>query len=175
MRRIFIALRPPDSVCEALLDTMEGVPGARWQDADNLHVTLRFIGEVDRHAFADVITAMESVSLHPFEIKVAGVGHFEGRNRPRALWARVEPSASLADLQHSVEIACRRAGMSPETRRFVPHITLARLNAGSAPIGDWLAANGALALPSWRAESFALFESELGRSEAIYQEIAQFP
>lgn len=174
-RRIFVALPLPEPVCEALLDTMEGLPGARWQDADDLHVTLRFIGEVDRHQLADVITALETVPFRPFALAIAGVGHFEQRGRARAIWASVSQSAALGGLQQSVEMACRRAGLAAETRRFVPHVTLARLNRASAPIGDWLAANGALAQGPWPVSGFSLFESHLTRAGARYEAIASFP
>lgn len=174
-RRLFVALRPPEAVCEALLDTMEGVVGARWVDADNLHITLRFIGEVDRHLLADVETALAGVPFAAFDLALASVGHFEGKRHPRAIWAGVIPSAALAQLQHSVEMACRRAGLAPQTRKFTPHVTLAYLNAGSGPIGGWLAQHGDLALGRWRVERFSLFESNLTPQGALYNEIAEFP
>ncbi len=174
-RRLFVALRPPEDVCEALLDTMEGLAGARWQDADNLHITLRFIGEVDRHLHADIIAALESVTMRPFPITISGVGHFEGKHRATAIWARVSPSPELAELHHSVEMVCRRAGLPAETRKFVPHVTLARLNSGSAPAGDWLSAHGRLAHGPWQADRFSLYESNLTPNGAIYRELVQFP
>ena len=173
-RRLFVALRPPEDLCEALLDAMEGVSGARWQDADNLHITLRFIGEIDRHMQADVITALESVPFRPFPIALSGVGHFERRGRSNAIWAQVTSSPQLSELQHSVEMACRRAGLAPETRKFVPHVTLARLNSGSGPIGDWLATQGSLALGPWQVDSFSLYESDLTPNGPIYGELAEF-
>lgn len=174
-RRLFIALRPPEDICDALLSAMEGVAGARWQDADNLHITLRFIGEVDRHVFADIVTALEGVPIRPFPLALSGVGHFESKRRPKAIWAGTTPSPALAELQYSVEMACRRAALPAETRKFVPHVTLARLNSGSAPIGDWLAAQGDLALGPWQVDSFALYESNLTPNGAIYSQIMQFP
>ncbi len=172
--RLFAALRPPESVCDALLDTMEGIPGARWQDADNLHITLRFIGEVDCHQYADVMTALESVPLRPFPIRIAGVGYFEGKRRPSAIWARIETGNALRDLQHSIEMACRRAALSAETRKFIPHITLARLNSGSGPIVGWLSRHGDLSIGPWQAEAFSLFASSLTSKGAIYEEISRF-
>ncbi|WAT17995.1 RNA 2',3'-cyclic phosphodiesterase [Aurantiacibacter sp. MUD11] len=173
--RLFVALHPPESVCDALLDTMEGIPGARWQDADNLHLTLRFIGEVDRHTAADIETALEQVPFTPFPLELAGVGHFEGKGRAKAIWAGVVPSAPLDELQMRVEMACRRAGLPAETRKFIPHVTLARLNAGSGPIGDWLARHGRLRLGPWQVEGFSLIESHLTANGSIYQDVASFP
>jgi len=173
--RMFVAIRPPEDVAEALLDTMENIPGARWQDADNLHITLRFVGEVDRHTADDLETALESVLFAPFPLNIEGVGHFEGSRRAKAIWARVAPSGPLDELQMRVEMACRRAGLPPETRKFVPHVTLARLNSGSGPIGDWLLANGTLNLGPWTVRDFSLFESDLTPNGAIYSEITKFP
>lgn len=173
--RLFIALPLPSPVSEALLDIQEGIPGARWQDADNLHITLRFVGEVDRHMQADLVAALGDVAFTPFPLTIAGVGHFEGNKRARAVWARVAPSAALDELQMRVEMACRRAGLPAETRKFVPHVTLARLNSGSGPIGDWLAANGTLRPPSWQADRFSLYESDLTPNGAIYSPLARFP
>ncbi|APE28372.1 RNA 2',3'-cyclic phosphodiesterase [Aurantiacibacter gangjinensis] len=174
-RRLFVALGLPDRVSEPLLDAMEGVPGARWQDADNLHITLRFIGEVDRHLEADIVAALSSIAFLPLEVRLSGVGHFEGAKRARAIWAAVEPNGELDLLQMRVEMACRRAGCAPVTRKFVPHVTLARLSAGSGPLESWLHANGKLAPPAWTARSFSLFESDLTPNGPIYTEIQQFP
>lgn len=175
MHRLFVALRPPGDICDMLLDTMEGLAGARWQDSDNLHVTLRFVGEIDRHQTDDLISALASVPFRPFPLAIQGVGHFQGPKRPRAIWARLTLSSALADLQQSVEMACRRAGQLPETRKFVPHVTLARLNSGSEPIGDWLAQHNRLISRQWTAENFALFESELTPQGPTYSEIERFP
>ncbi|RJY08894.1 RNA 2',3'-cyclic phosphodiesterase [Aurantiacibacter aquimixticola] len=173
-RRLFVALPLPEPIREALLDTMEGISGARWQDADNLHITLRFVGEVDRHTTADLETALETVPFAPFSIALSGVGHFEGHKRARAIWAGVTPNSALADLQHSVEMACRRAGLRAENRKFVPHVTLARLNSGSGHIGEWLHENGTLALGPWTADCFALFESDLTPQGPIYTQLTEF-
>ena len=174
-RRLFVALSLPEAVRETLLDTMEGLSGARWQDADNLHITLRFIGEVDRHMFDDIVTALESVPFKPFVLQLHGVGHFQGRKRARAVWARVPETKLLSDLQYSVEMACRRAGVLAEARKFVPHVTIARLNSQSGDMGSWLSQNGTLSSGTWQVEGFSLYESHLTNQGPVYQEIARFP
>jgi len=172
--RLFAALRPPEAICEALLDTMEGLDGARWQDFDNLHITLRFIGEVGPHQADDIALALSRVEIRPFTVEISGVGHFETKGRPNAIWAAIVPSAPLTSLQQSVERACQRAGLAAETRKFIPHITLARLNKASGDIGPWLARHGQLAHGPWQCDSFALFESRLLPGGSVYQEIARF-
>ncbi|QZH74391.1 MAG: RNA 2',3'-cyclic phosphodiesterase [Erythrobacter sp.] len=173
--RLFVALPLPEAVRDALLDVQEGISGARWQEADNLHLTLRFVGEVDRHQFDDLATALESVPFRPFTLAISGVGHFERKGHGKAVWAGLTRSSALADLQYSVEMACRRAGVPAETRKFVPHVTLARLNSGSGPIGDWLAAHGDLAAGPWLVEGFSLWESNLTPNGALYSRLLDFP
>lgn len=174
-QRLFLALAPPPAITEALLDLQEGLSGARWVDSDNFHLTLRFVGEIDRHAADDLETALECLSFAPFTLELCGVGHFEGKGRAKAIWAGLRPSSALDELQHRSEIACRRAGLAPETRKFIPHITLARLNSASGFVGEWLAQHDALQLGPWPVESFALFASELTPNGPIYRQLRRFP
>lgn len=175
MPRLFIAIRPPDDVRAALLAAMGGVRSARWQDDDQLHLTLRFAGEVDAQPGNDLADILSTVHATPFAVKVAGVGHFEKQGRPSAVWAKVEPTVALTDLQRKIERACQAAGLSPERRKFLPHITLARLNSSSGPIGDFLTAQSGLTLPAFMADYFALFESHLSSDGASYQMVEEYP
>ncbi len=106
--RLFIALRPPPPVRARLLDTMEGVGFARWQGDDQLHVTLRFIGEVERPQAEDIAAALDGVRAPAFEVRVAGVGRFSD-----TLWAGLSPAEPLAALHRKVDHACVRAGLGP--------------------------------------------------------------
>jgi 2'-5' RNA ligase len=178
MPRLFVALRPPEPIRDALVDAMEGIEGARWQDDEQLHLTLRFVGEVERPAANDLAEALGDVRWPQFELRVAGVGAFERSGRGRrlhALWAAVPASSELEGLRQKVERACELAGLGRETRKFTPHITLARLGRGSGPIGGWLAAFGDLSAGPWRVEDFVLYESHLGYAGAHYQAVARYP
>jgi len=174
MHRLFVALRPPEEVRDALIDTMEALEGARWQDDGQLHLTLRFVGEVDARAADDLVQALARVPVQAFDVELAGIGHFERKGVPQAIWARARPSPALLALRGSVERACISAGQRAETRAFLPHVTIARLGRGTAPIGPWLARHGTLRA-NWRANGFALFESHLGHAGAAYEEIVHFP
>jgi 2'-5' RNA ligase len=172
--RLFVALRPPEPVRDLLLDAMDGVERARWQDEDQLHLTLRFVGEIDAPLANDLAAALGQVDAAPFDLRVAGVGHFERKDRATALWAAVLASPSLLTLQQKIERACQRIGLEPEHRKFMPHITLARLNTAAGPIGGWLAAHGALTTPPWRVEEFRLYESVLSPAGSAYEPVVSY-
>ncbi|MCT2559096.1 RNA 2',3'-cyclic phosphodiesterase [Tsuneonella sp. YG55] len=174
MTRLFVALRPPPPVRAALLAAQGGVERARWQSDEQLHLTLRFVGEVDRRTAEDLVTALDGVSAPSFTLEVRGVGHFEKKGRASALWAAVAPNPALEVLERRVERACRAAGIAPETRRFIPHVTLARLGGGAVGAGDWLSANGSLVAPAWPVAAFRLYESRMGRGGSAYLPLAEW-
>ena len=176
--RLFIGIRPPEPVRDALLDTMEALDGARWIDEANLHLTLRFVGEVERPVANDLAEMLGRIAWPRFELRIDGVGAFDRNNRhsswAHAVWARVPPADALEGLRQKVERACEGAGLGRETRRFTPHVTLARLNRSSGAVGDWLATWGDLATEPWTVDEFTLFESHLGHTGAIYEEIVRY-
>ncbi len=174
MHRLFVALRPPRAIRERLLATMEGVAGARWQDDEQLHLTLRFIGEVDRHRAEDLATALDRVRHPPIAVALSGVGSFMRGGRG-ALWAGVAPHDALRSLHRSVEGACRRAGLPPETRSFHPHITLARLSRGAGPPEPFVERWAGLSSAPFSIDSMILFQSRLGSEGANYSSIARYP
>src|SRR5215212_1632639 len=110
MHRLFVAIRPPEAIRDLLVDAMGDTPDFRWQDDEQLHLTLRFIGEVDRPTADDLADALRGIRAAKFPIRIKGVGRFEQRNRG-ALWAGVEPRAPLAGLAAKVERACLSAGL----------------------------------------------------------------
>jgi len=173
--RLFVALRPPRPVREILLAAMHGIAGARWQNDQQLHLTLRFIGEVDRHKAEDVAAALGALHAPAAVARIAGVGLFERQGRPHMIWAGVEPHDPLAALHRKVEQRLARVGIAPETRAFTPHITLARLNRGSGPVAPFLALNGDLASPAFEFGHVTLYESELGHGGSRYHPAARYP
>lgn len=172
--RLFVAIRPPPPIRDMLIDTMEALEGARWQDDDQLHLTLRFVGDCDARRADDLVAALEGVQVPSFPLSLAGIGHFERKGRPHTLWAGIGESAPLLVLQGRVEAACRRAGLAPETRHFAPHVTIARLNAGTAPVGPWISEHGALSSPPWTVDAFLLYESHLGAAGALYEPVRRY-
>jgi 2'-5' RNA ligase len=175
MQRLFVAIRPPAPIRARLLAVMGGISGARWQRDDQLHLTLRFIGEVDRHRARDIDAALAAVRRQPFEIALSGIGAFARRGRPDAVWAGVTPRAELARLHQKIDQALVRCGLAPEGRAYMPHVTLARLNRSAGPIGHLLDAASRLTSPPFVVEAFGLFESALTPDGAVYSEIASYP
>ena len=173
--RLFAAIKPPAHVIDMLIDTMEGIDNVRWQGEDQLHLTLRFIGEVDTPQANDLADALGDIRAQSFDLAIRGVGHFEKKGRPHTLWAGVEASRALLQLQQSVESACRSAGLAPETRLFTPHITLARISGRAGDIAPFLAQHGALRFEPFRVERFILFESTLSAKGAHYEPVVAFP
>ncbi len=174
MTRLFVALRPPPPIRDALLDTMEAVERARWQDEDQLHLTLRFVGEIDAPLAEDLAAELGRVDAARFDLTIVGAGHFARKGRPSALWAAVAPSAPLATLQQKIERACQRIGLEPEHRKFTPHVTLARLGGAAGPVGDWLALHGALSTPPWPVDEFRLYESVLAPGGSVYEPVVSY-
>jgi 2'-5' RNA ligase len=175
MHRLFVAIRPPDPVRDFLTGLMGGVAGARWLDDDQLHLTLRFIGEVDRHVADDVHAALGSIHQRPFELAIAGVGMFDRRGIPHALWAGVKPPEPVHALHGKVDQALVRTGLAPERRAYHPHITLARFGRGVVNLHDFLAANGGAAGEPFTVSSFGLYESVLTPDGAVYSQVERYP
>jgi 2'-5' RNA ligase len=178
MIRLFVALRPPPSIREALFDLMDGVPGARWQEDEQLHLTLRFVGEVERPVAEDLAAALAHVHAPAPTVRLAGVGSFGARGRADTLWTGIAPPAPLAALHAKVEQACVRAGLPPERRAYRPHVTLARMarSAGAAPeVTHWCARHAGLTSAPFALPHLVLYRSHLGRSGAVYEPVARWP
>ena len=167
--RLFVAIRPPEDVADEILPMMTGVPGARWIDPDDLHLTLRFIGEVDGLVFQDVDAALAALDRKPFTLTLSGTGHFPPRGQPRSLWVGVEPCQPLIDLRNAVDRAVLNAGQEPERRKFSPHVTIARLDGTpSSRVARFLSAHALYRSRPFEVDAFHLFSSDLHRKGAHY-------
>lgn len=175
MHRLFVAIRPPREIRALLLATMGGISGARWQSDDQLHLTVRFIGEADRHRAGDVLAALGAVHQPRFEIALSGIGTFDRRGQPDAVWAGIAPHEPLKALHKKVEQALARVGVAPEQRAYLPHITLARLKRDAGTVGNLFEQSGGLASPLFTVDHFALYESNLTPEGAVYTIVERFP
>lgn len=174
MHRLFVAVRPPAPVRDQLLGLMGGVSGARWQDDAQIHITLRFIGEVDSRMAEDVALALEAVRHPPVEVALHGIGTFERKDRIDVLWAGIAPVEGLAALHHKIDHALVRIGLASEGRAYRPHVTLARFGRQGADVSAFAAMHAGLASAAFRLEAFGLFESRLGSEGARYEQVARY-
>ena len=167
--RLFVALSLPDPVIESLLALQGGVPGARWQKREQLHLTLRFIGEVDGAKAAAIDDALALISAPAFALELKAVGSFGGRI-PRDLWAGVKPCESLGHLQRKIESSLQRIGLEPDGRKYTPHVTLARLKgAQNGRVADFLTDHALYASGAFAADGFILYSSKMTSDGSIYR------
>lgn len=170
MLRLFAALDLPGPAQKSLLELCSGLSAARWVSRDQLHLTLRFIGEVDDSRLDELDAALAALRAPAFRMRLAGVGCFPPRGAPRVLWAGVEADPTLAHLQQAMEKALQAAGLPPEPKPFSPHITLARFRMPPAAdaIRTYLERHAAFAVPEFSVTAFHLYSSQLGATGARY-------
>jgi len=176
--RLFAALDIPDYVAARLLPLMKGVGGAKWRPRENLHLTLRFLGEVAEPISDEIDSELSQVGdAHaPFELTLKGAGSFGGAD-PHSLWIGAAENAALTKLAAACERAARRVGLKPESNKFKPHVTLAYLRG--AELDRVLGFEQRLALfeaPSFRVERFGLYSSVIRKSApSLYRLEAEYP
>lgn len=159
MPRLFTGLEIPPEIGETLSGLRGGLPGARWIDPENYHVTLRFIGDIDGISANEIAGVLARVNRKPFDVQLQGLQSFGGK-KPRAVVASVVPSRPLLELQAELERLIRRVGLDPEGRKFTPHVTLARLrDASDRDVADYLAVRGYFPTKVFTAQRFVLFSS----------------
>lgn len=180
MYRLFVGLALPEALSEPLARLCHDLPCARWVDPENFHLTLRFIGEVDRHTAADIDDALQRITSPVFEMSLAGLGVFGHGRKTRALWARathgLRGSSDLTHLHNKVQSAVVRAGQPPEPRKFKPHVTLARFrDVQPDRIQSFVEHNGLFRAGPVTVDRFVLFESHMGKGGSVYEELADYP
>jgi 2'-5' RNA ligase len=160
--RLFTAIEIPADVRMRLSLVRGSLADARWVDRDNYHLTLTFVGEVDGHAKRAFSDALHEIEAEPFPLVVDGLGCFGG-DRPRTLYAAIRPEPRLDVLQRDHDLAARRAGLSLQSRKYAPHVTLARLSGTSARMAaEYLALHGGFALPPFEVARTVLMSSKPG-------------
>ena len=176
MIRLFVAIPLPETVRTQLTLLQSGLQGARWLKPENIHLTLRFIGEVRNDVASDIDMALSEITAPAFELALEGVNSFSRGKHPHALWVGVAKSDPLMHLQAKIESTLVRAGLEAEARNFSPHITIARLKEMRPNrVEVWAAEHGAFHTAPFQADRFALFSSFLKSDGAVYIEEASYP
>ena len=166
--RLFVALPCPDPFIDALAPAMEGgPPGLRWVPEEQLHCTLRFVGEVGRHQAEDIAELLSAIEAPAIDTRIDGVGIFTQR-RGGALWARLVPKTPLEALHDKIDRAIQRCGLPPEGRAYLPHVTLARWSGGPLDTRPWTERWAGLTSEVVRIDRFELVESRLYRDGPVH-------
>lgn len=174
--RLFVALTLPDDLRSRLAGLCSGLPGARWVAPENLHLTLRFIGEVDGHEAEDIDAALSGIRFPRFSVTLSGVGDFGDDKRLRSVWVGVEANETLDRLKAKVDQAVQRAGQPPEKRKFKPHVTLARFKSHpGGKLQNYFAERSLFRAPPFEVGDFTLYSSYLSHEGAIYSAEAVYP
>ena len=177
MIRLFVAIDLPDTIKQTLHRCRPHISGGRWVKDEQLHLTIRFIGEVHDDLLHDIRVALQSVDLKPFPLKLQGTGFFPSRRKPRVLWVGIEESSRLKTLHNRIESALVTIGIEPDNRRFVPHITLARFKSppSAADTDRFLDSNSGEGIPPFTVRHFSLYSSKLNSTGAVHREEGRYP
>ncbi|MFH1071089.1 MAG: RNA 2',3'-cyclic phosphodiesterase [Candidatus Glassbacteria bacterium] len=176
--RTFIAVEPPEELREeigALTDRLNalGLKSFRWVRPLNMHLTLRFLGEIDpgRRSEAEAAVGRAAAGVGPFELAVAEVGYFGPPRQPRVIWLGIEPAEPLIRLAAQVEENLQEAGFGRADKPFRAHLTLARAgrSAGAPPAGGAVKAGAPASWPAWPVTEVHLIKSTLTPQGPIYE------
>lgn len=160
MPRLFTALEIPRNAALSLSLLRGGLPGARWIDVENYHITLRFIGDVDGRTADEIVDRLDRIDRPEFQLNLNGIGSF-GSKKPHSVWAGVTQAPEMYALQAEIERICQRIGLPPDPRKFTPHVTLARLKSSRVDdVVHYLAGRGDFHTAPFTVTRFVLLSSK---------------
>jgi len=176
MLRLFIAIDIPDDIRTLMCGMGSSIPGARAVPADQLHLTLKFLGDTDSGRLSDIKEALAAIDFAPFTINLQRVGHFPPRGNPRVIWAGIEPLVEVTRLRNAIEKSLAGIGIERDHRKFSAHVTLARLkNSPLNRVTQFLAGNSFFETPPFTVREFLLYSSSLSARGAVHSMLAAFP
>jgi 2'-5' RNA ligase len=174
MPRLFTGLELPPDVALDLQIMQGGIPGARWMDPSQYHLTIRFIGDIDQGIARELALALDTVRFKPFKLRLKGVGIFGG-NTPHSLYAGVEDSADIRRLHDAHERHCQLLGLAAEHRKFLPHVTLARLkHPEPRALQRWVEVHALYSTAAFEVNECVLFSSRPLKGGGPYAVEARF-
>jgi len=166
--RLFAAIAIPEPLCMRLTLLQGGIPGARWSQPENLHLTLRFIGEVDQATARDIDSMITMLDVPAFDVTLKGAGEFGGKE-PNAVWAGVAPNPALSHLAAKIESALQRMGLAADTRKYTPHVTLATLrDAPVSKVTEFVLGHSLFDSGPFHVDWFGLYSSHPSSRESTY-------
>ncbi len=177
MHRLFVAIDMPSETVELLANICYGIRRVRWTPRNQLHMTVRFIGDCDEEAYHAIVDALADVRIRSFPLELKSVGYFPPRGNPRVLWVGISPSEELFHLRNAIEKALTTAGVERDERKFHPHITVARVrdHTPASEITPFLSANNLFRAPAFMVNEFRLYSSVLRPEGAEHRIEATYP
>lgn len=174
--RLFVAIPiDPEITCQ-LTELQRGLKDVRWVAPENMHVTLRFIGDADKRALDDIDDVLSDIDVPVFDLGFADLGAFDKGGKVHTVWAGVQPSSALQFLRDKVESAIVRSGFEPESRHFTPHVTLARMpRMEAARVAPFLEGGGGFRAGPMTVDRFTLYQSHLGHHGVHYEPMIDYP
>ena len=173
--RLFTGLEIPPAIAAELSLLRGGVPGARWIEPEDYHITLRFIGDIEPRIASEADETLSEIRRASFQVAIDALSWF-GADKPRAIIATVKATAAIVELQAEHERRLRRIGVAPEPRKFTPHVTIARLRSTSPhAVGDYLSARGYFPSLQFAATRFVLFSARDSVGGGPYVVEAAYP
>jgi len=173
--RVFLGLEIASTLKRQLLTVKAPLPDARWQSAQQMHITLLFLGSVTDQELDQLPKQVSSLKLAPMDLKVTGLGYFGSRKHPKVLWAGVEPVEPLAQLRDLLTERLEPLAFEVKTEAFQPHITLARFKGPAPPLECLLEEYRGFQFGTLRANQVTLFKSHLNPGGSSYEILDRFP
>ena len=167
--RLFIAVPLPDAVTDQFADLQQPIDGLRWQDPDQLHLTLKFLGETEPERVPEIHQNLSQVEAPAFSMTIKGFGYFPKGKQPRVLWSGINKNKSLEKLQQFIEQTCTSMGFDAETRSFKPHVTIARIDGTpKQEVMSFINQHKKFRISDVPVDEFVLYESKLSSEGAIH-------
>ncbi|MBD3420757.1 MAG: RNA 2',3'-cyclic phosphodiesterase [Chitinivibrionales bacterium] len=170
MYRLFIAIDFNEDIREMLSDICFGLRQIRWSPLEQLHLTLRFLGDVDKHTFEDILSTLARVEAPAFSLTIKGAGYFPPRRSPRIIWAGVEPDQELLTLKNKIDRVLQLLHVEPDKHKFHPHITLGRAKGeiSKHSVMPFITRNALFKIEHLPVTAFHLYSSQLTREGAVH-------
>ncbi len=178
MIRLFVGLELPEDIKEHVYNLRGGIPNTRWLNKENLHLNLRFIGDIEESDANYLHDYLAQINFHAFDLSLTQVGLFTQGNQPKHLWVGVDNYHILDDLSARIENAVQKSGQPNIARKFHAHTTIAKFRGANwDKIQEFIAFHNLFRTRPFRVNHFTLFSSHPHHNGggSFYRVEAQYP
>ena len=177
MIRVFIGLDLPEDIKRSLGLLKSSVRGAKWVPLENLHITIRFIGEVPENILQNIKEELREISFYNFKVKFKDIGHFSAKSTPKVIWVGLDPLEEIMELREKIDEALTKANIPLEKKKYIPHVTLARLKGSKFPeVAEYLQQGMGFFTREFEIGEMILYSSKQKEEGSVYsvEEIFKF-